>query len=75
VSYETIRRWVSAFGPMIARCLRAQRPAPHRRWHLDEMFVQIGGRQMYLWRAVEAEGEVLEVLVQTKRDARLPPAG
>jgi transposase-like protein len=43
VSYETIRRWVSAFGPRIARRLRAQRPAPHRRWHLDEMFVRIGG--------------------------------
>ena len=47
VSYETIRRWVSAFGPMIARRLRAQRPAPHWRWHLDEMFVRIGGKQIY----------------------------
>ncbi|WP_342236314.1 IS6 family transposase [Inquilinus sp. OTU3971] len=69
VSHETIRRWVSAFGPMIARRLRAQRPAPHRRWHLDEMFVPIGGKQMYLWRAVDAEGEVLDVLVQARRDA------
>jgi len=69
VSYETIRRWVSAFGPMIARRLQARRPAPHRRWHLDEMFVRIGGKPMYLWRAVDAEGEVLEVLVQARRDA------
>ena len=69
VSYETIRRWVIGFGPAIARRLRAQRPAPHRRWHLDEMFVRIGGKQMYLWRAVDAEGEVLEVLVQARRDA------
>ncbi|MGL4967392.1 MAG: IS6 family transposase [Inquilinus sp.] len=69
VSYETIRRWVSAFGPRIARRLRAQRPAPHRRWHLDGMFVRIGGKLMYLWRAVDAEGEVLEVLVQARRDA------
>ncbi len=68
VSYETIRQWVSAFGPMIARRLRAQRPAPHRRWHLDEMFIRIGGRQMYLWRAVDAEGEVLDVLVRARRD-------
>ena len=68
VSYETIRRWVASFGPAIARKLRAKRPAPHPRWHLDEMFVRIGGRQMYLWRAVDAEGEVLDVLVQTKRD-------
>ncbi len=66
VSYETIRRWVSAFGPMIARRLRAQRPAPHRRWHLDEMFVRIGGKLRYLWRAVDVE--VLEVLVQARRD-------
>ncbi len=64
VSYETIRRWVASFGPAIARRLRAGRPAPHPRWHLDEMFVRIGGRQMYLWRAVDAEGEVLDVLVQ-----------
>ncbi len=55
---------MSAFGPMIARRLRAQLPAPHRRWHLDEMYVRSGGKQMYLWRAVDAEGEVLEVLVQ-----------
>jgi putative transposase len=68
VSYETIRRWVGSFGPAIARRLRAGRPAPHRRWHLDEMFVRIGGRPMYLWRAVDAEGEVLDVLVQAKRD-------
>ena len=59
---------VMAFGPAIARRLRAHRPMPHRRWHLDEMFVRIGGRQMYLWRAVDAEGEVLDVLVQAKRD-------
>lgn len=68
VSYETVRRWVLAFGPVIARRLRARRPRPHGRWHLDEMFVRIGGRQMYLWRAVDAEGEVLDVLVQARRD-------
>ena len=68
VSYETIRRWVHVFGPGIARRLRARRPRPHGRWHLDEMFVRIGGKQMYLWRAVDAEGEVLDVLVQSKRD-------
>ena len=70
VSYETIRRWVLTFGPIIARRLRARRPVPHRRWHLDEMFVRIAGKQMYLWRAVDAEGEVLEVLVQASRDKR-----
>jgi putative transposase len=70
VSYETIRRWVLAFGPLITPRLRARRPTPHGRWHLDEMFVRIGGKQMYLWRAVDAEGEVLDVLVQPKRDKR-----
>lgn len=69
VTYESIRRWVLAFGPGIARRLRARRPKPHGRWHLDEMFVRVGGRQMYLWRAVDAEGEVLDVLLQAKRDS------
>ena len=44
------------------------RPVPTERWHLDEMFVPIAGRQMYLWRAVDDEGEVLEILVQARRD-------
>src|SRR6195952_5785722 len=70
VAYESIRRWVLTFGPVIARELRTRRPKPHSRWHLDEMFVRIGGKQMYLWRAVEAEGEVLDVLVQPMRDKR-----
>jgi putative transposase len=70
VSHESIRRWVLTFGPVIARRLRARRPRPHGRWHLDEMAVRIGGRKMYLWRAVDAEGEVLDVLVQAKRDTK-----
>ena len=69
VSYESIRRWVLTFGPAIARRLRARRPKPHGRWHRDEMFVRIGGKQIHLWRAVDAEGEVLD-MVQTKRDKR-----
>ena len=68
VSYETIRRWVARFGPDIARELRPQRPRAHPQWHLDEVFVSIGGRRMYLWRAVDQNGEVLDVLVQAKRD-------
>jgi transposase-like protein len=70
VTYESIRRWVLTFGPAIARRLRTGRPKPHDRWHLDEMAVRIGGKQMYLWRAVDAEGEVLDVLVQPRRDQR-----
>src|SRR5215217_7465344 len=70
VTHESIRRWVLAFGPAIARRLRARRPKPHDRWHLDEMFVRVGGKLMYLWRAVDAEGEVLDVLLQAKRDTK-----
>jgi transposase-like protein len=70
VSHESIRRRVLTFGPAIARRLRARRPRPHGRWHLDEMVVRIGGKQMRLWRAVDAEGEVLDVLLQAKRDTK-----
>ncbi len=70
VSYETIRRWVNHFGPMIAADLRKRRPKPHTIWHLDEVYLEIGGRMAYLWRAVDAEGEVLDVLVQSRRDKR-----
>src|ERR1700716_2351798 len=68
VSYETVRRWVLKFGPTIAGKLRRQRPRPSDRWHLDEMVVRITGKHMYLWRAVDHEGEVLEILVQRRRD-------
>ena len=68
VSYETIRRWVNHFGPLIAADLRKRRPKPHMTWHLDEVYLKIDGRQVYLWRAADAEGEVLDVLVQRKRD-------
>lgn len=68
VSYETVRRWVVKFGPAIAGILRRLRPRPSPRWHLDEMVVKIGDWLMYLWRAVDDEGEVLEVLVQRRRD-------
>jgi putative transposase len=67
-SYETVRRWVLKFGPTFARNLRRLRPKPTGTWHLDEMVVSIQGRRMYLWRAVDSEGEVLDLLVQSKRD-------
>src|ERR687884_1207130 len=70
LSYETIRRWVLKFGPLLARGLRQRRPRPGDRWHLDEMVVRIAGRRMYLWRAVDQEGEILDVLVQSRRDRR-----
>ena len=63
-------RWVRYFGPTIAADLRRRRPKPHSTWHLDEVFIRIDGRLVYLWRAVDAEGEVLDVVVQSKRDKR-----
>ncbi len=68
VSYETIRRWVLKFGPLYARSLRRRRPRASAQWHLDEMVVTIGGRRMYLWRAIDDEGEVLDILVQPRRN-------
>jgi putative transposase len=68
VSYETVRRWVNHFGPKIAADLRKRRPKPHTTWHLDEVYLKIDGCLVYLWRAVDSEGEVLDVLVQTKRN-------
>jgi putative transposase len=59
---------VNHFGPLIAAHLRKHRPKPHATWHLDEIYLKIDGRMVYLWRAVDAEGEVLDVLVQSKRD-------
>src|SRR4028118_51591 len=69
-SYETVRRWVLKFGPAFARNLRRLRPKPTGMWHLDEMVVSIQGKRMYLWRAVDSEGEVLDLLVQAKRDTK-----
>jgi putative transposase len=68
LSYETVRRWVNHFGPVIAADLRKRRLKPHGTWHLDEVYLKIDGRMVYLWRAVDAEGEVLDVLVQSKRN-------
>ena len=70
VSYETVRRWVNHFGPKIAADLRKRRPKPDTIWHLDEVYLKIDGRMVYLWRAVDSEGEVLDVLVQSRRNKR-----
>ncbi len=69
-SYESVRRWVMKFGRVYAQRIRNRRPRPSDRWHLDEVFVRIGGRIHYLWRAVDDEGEVLDVLVQPRRDRK-----
>ena len=70
VSYETARRWALKFGAMFARELRRRRHRPTSRWHLDEMAVLIAGKQFWLWRAVDDEGEGSRLLVQRRRDAR-----
>jgi putative transposase len=67
-SREAIRCWEIKFGPLIAANLHRRRGPPTGRWHLDEMVVKIGGRRMYLWRAVDDDGEVLDVLVQKRRN-------
>ena len=71
ISYETVRCRVLKFGPVIRRRLRRCRSRPSNRWHLDEMVVRIAGERMFLWRAVDHEGEVLYMLVQRRRDSRV----
>ena len=67
VSYETVRRWVKHFGPVIAADLRRRRPKPHSTWHLDEVFIKIDGQLVYLWRAVNAEGKSSVFLCRAMR--------
>ena len=68
VSYETIRQWCRTFGPTYARSLRRQRGRLGDTWHLDELFVTIQGQRQYLWRAVDQDGDVIDILVQSRRD-------
>jgi transposase-like protein len=68
VSYETVRRWTIKFELQIAAKLRQRRAPPSSRWHLDEMVCNIGGERVYLWRAVDDEGEVLDLVVQKRRN-------
>lgn len=70
ISYESIRYWVLKFGPAFARKIRSRRPRQNSCWHLDEVFFSIRGKKMYLWRAVDSEGEVLDILVQVKRNRK-----
>jgi len=70
VAYETIRRWCVKFGPEYACRLRRRQPRPGDKWHLDEVFLTINGRWQYLWRAVDQDGNVLDILVQPRRDAK-----
>jgi putative transposase len=68
VSYETIRRWCLKFGRAFADELRRRRPRPKDKWHADEVQLKFNGRKHWLWRAVDQDGVVLDILVQERRD-------
>ena len=70
VSHETIRQWWLKFGQTYANGLRRRRPRPGDTWHLDEVFLTINGQRQYLWRAVDQDGNVLDILVTPRRDTK-----
>ena len=70
VSYESIRDWGLRFGRLFANALKRRRPRPGDKWFMDEVFLRIGGQQHYLWRAVDQDGHVLDILVQSRRNAK-----
>ena len=70
LTYETVREWCLKFGQTYANGLRHKSPRPGDRWHLDEVFLKINGRLHYLWRAVDQDGDVLDILVQSRRDKK-----
>jgi len=69
-TYETIRHWCLKFGQTYANGLRRRTPRHGDRWHMDEVFLRINGRTHYLWHAVDQEGNVLDILVQSKRNKK-----
>ena len=70
VSYEAVRQWCLKFGQTFARKLRHRRGRPGDTWHLDELFIRIRGERYYLWRAVDQDGQVLDILVQKRRNTK-----
>jgi putative transposase len=68
VTYETVRQWCLKFGQQYANQLRRRRPKPGDKWHMDEVFLKINGQTHYLWRAVDQDGTVLDILVQSRRN-------
>ena len=73
VTSETIRQWCQRFGPVYAGRLRRRRGRMGDTWYLDELFVTIQGRQQYLWRAVDEDGDVIDILVQSRRNKQAVP--
>ncbi len=70
VSREAVRLWVNRFGSQFAACIRRDRPQPHDKWHMDEMVVPINGVKYWLWRAIDGNGDVLDILIQPRRNAK-----
>ena len=70
VSHETVRQWVLKFGESFAKQIRRRLPAPGDKWHLDEVAISIAGQKHWLWRAVDQHGVVLDILVQSRRNAK-----
>ena len=70
VSRETVRLWVNRFGAHFAKCIRRDRSKPNDKWHLDEVVITIRGKKHWLWRAIDANGDTLDILVQTRRNAK-----
>src|SRR3954468_7748702 len=70
VSHETVRQWGLKFGQAFANQIRRKLPGPGDKWHLDEVCLMISGKKHWLWRAVDQDGVVLDVLVQSRRDKK-----
>jgi putative transposase len=70
VTHKTIRQWCLRFGQEYANSIRRRRPQPGDKWHLDEVFIKVCGETHYLWRAVDQNGNVLDILVQSQRNAK-----
>src|SRR5258708_26954583 len=70
LTYETVREWCLKFGQSYANGLRRKSLRPGDRWHLDEVFLKINGRHHYLWRAVDQDGDLLDILVQSRRNKK-----
>ncbi|SDQ37221.1 IS6 family transposase [Pseudovibrio sp. Tun.PSC04-5.I4] len=70
VSRETVRLWVNRFGCHFADCIRRDRPKPNNKWHMDEVVITICGVKYWLWRAIDGDGDVLDILVQSHRNAK-----
>ena len=70
VSRETVRLWINRFGRHFANCIRKERPKPNDKWHMDEVVITIVGKKFWLWRATDADGNALDILVQARRNTK-----